>query len=158
MLNVDAKSAGNKGNKIRVKGKCFGDDLSKIKIKVGGIDTTVKNKSKKKGHEFLSVSVDEGDSTPIPTNPDGSLKKGQFTNGCGIRRVHYRYNTYISAQTFRNQVIAGTSENTNHKVISMTDLEFVNTNLVNKADRMTAYFVPPRTGNYRFFISADDQA
>ncbi len=40
----------------------------------------------------------------------------------------------------------------------MTDLEFANTNLVNKADRVFGYFVPPRTGNYRFYVSVDDQA
>ncbi len=40
----------------------------------------------------------------------------------------------------------------------MTDLEFVNTGLINKGERITGYFIPPRTGTYRFFVSCDDQA
>ncbi len=84
------------------KGNCFGNDVSKINIKVGGIPAKVKSKSNAKGHSFLSVSVDEGDSHPIPTNPDGTYKKGQFTAGCGIRRTFFSIGSYISAASLRN--------------------------------------------------------
>ncbi len=43
----------------------------------------------------------------------------------------------------------------------MTDFEFLNNgspnqNNQNKADRITGYFVAPRTGVYKFFVSASN--